>query len=276
MEREVSIRRVLIALDASPSSLAALEAAAVLAAALDAELSGLFVEDANLLRVAELPSARVLGSYSGRPLALGRRDVERGLRAQARRAHSALAAVAQGVPLRWSFRVARGTVAPEILAAISESSLVVLGKTGRSGSRFGSTARAVAADAPGPVLIAGHGARRGSNLAVLYDGSPASERALGLAAGLARKRRITVLIPKGGAQDAPSSLAARAREGLAERGISANYVEHRPGDTNALARVLNREDAGLLLLGGGADATEVAAEVAALVEETGCPVLLMR
>jgi nucleotide-binding universal stress UspA family protein len=271
MERQVSIRRVLIALDASPSSLAALEAAAELAAALDAELSGLFVEDANLLRVAEMPSARVLGSYSGRRLTLGRRDMERGLRAQARRARGALAAAAQEIPLSWSFRVARGTVAPEILAAVSESSLVVLGKTGRSGSRFGSTARAVAADAAGPVLIAGHGARRGSTVAVLYDGSPASERALGLAARLARKRRITVLVSTGGAQDALSSLAARAKEGLAERGISADYVEHRPGDTNALARALNREDAGLLLLGGAH-----AAEAAALVEETGCPVLLMR
>ena len=271
MEREVAIRLVLIALDASPSSLAALETAAGLAAALDAELSGLFVEDANLLRVAELPSARVLGSFSGRPLALGRQDMERGLRAQAGRAHAALAAAAQEVPVRWSFRVARGTVAPEILAAVSESSLLVLGKTGRSGTRFGSTVRAVAAEAPGPVLIAGHGAPRGSTVAVLYDGSPASERALGLAARLARKRRITVLIPTDGAQDAPSSLAARSKEGLAERGISANYVEHRPGDTNALARVLNREHAGLLLLG---DAH--AAEAAALVEETGCPVLLMR
>ena len=57
-------RRILVALDASPHSLAALEAAAELAASLRAELIGLFVEDANLLRVAGFPFAREFGAYT--------------------------------------------------------------------------------------------------------------------------------------------------------------------------------------------------------------------
>ncbi len=47
-ELEPTIRRILVALDASPHSQAALEAASDLADALKAELVGIFVEDVNL------------------------------------------------------------------------------------------------------------------------------------------------------------------------------------------------------------------------------------
>lgn len=276
VEREIPIRRILVALDASPSSLAALNAAAGVAATLGIELSGLFVADVNLLRVAELPSARALGSFSGRPLPLERRVIERGLRAEARRAREALAAVAERDLLSWSFRVARGMVAPEILAAASEANLVVLGRAGWSGSRLGSTARAVAMSAPGPALIAGRETRPGSTV-VLYDGSAASERALALAAGLAGKRNVKILVPADG-QDT-RSLAARAVRRLAERGVPASSVEvpsgDVPGDVSALARVANREVADLLLVPGdtlkGGEAV-----LAGLVEEIECPILLVR
>ena len=47
---QLSIRRILVALDASPASLSAMQNAVELAARLGAELIGLFVEDINLLR----------------------------------------------------------------------------------------------------------------------------------------------------------------------------------------------------------------------------------
>jgi len=49
---EPTIRRILVALDASRYSLAALEAAIELAAGLEAELQGIFVEDVSELRAA--------------------------------------------------------------------------------------------------------------------------------------------------------------------------------------------------------------------------------
>ena len=63
-ERGPSIRRILVALDASPSSLVALEEAAKLAAVWDAELAGVFVEDSELLRMAQLPFMQTVGSFS--------------------------------------------------------------------------------------------------------------------------------------------------------------------------------------------------------------------
>ena len=74
-----AIRRILVALDASTHSLAALETAAGLAARLEAELVGLFVEDINLLRAAELPFARETSFYSSSLRPLERGELEQGV-----------------------------------------------------------------------------------------------------------------------------------------------------------------------------------------------------
>ena len=58
------IRRILLALEAGNGGSAAMEAATHLAAQLNAELHGLFLEDINLIRLAELPFAREIGLTS--------------------------------------------------------------------------------------------------------------------------------------------------------------------------------------------------------------------
>ena len=79
-ERPFPVRRLLVALDASGHSLAALEAAARLAAHLEVELAGIFVEDENLLRLAKLGTARVVDRLSARVRTLGAGEIERELR----------------------------------------------------------------------------------------------------------------------------------------------------------------------------------------------------
>jgi len=61
----VLIRRIAIAVDASPTSIAALEATVELAAVWEAEVLGIFVEDVNLIKAASLPFAGEVGSHSG-------------------------------------------------------------------------------------------------------------------------------------------------------------------------------------------------------------------
>ena len=58
------VRTVLVALDASRSSRAVAAAAAELAAALSAELAGLFVEDSAVARAATLPGSWEIGSFA--------------------------------------------------------------------------------------------------------------------------------------------------------------------------------------------------------------------
>ena len=63
-ENHLSIRRIMVALDASPRNVEMIEIAAKLAARMGSELIGLFVEDINLLRMADLPFASEIGLFS--------------------------------------------------------------------------------------------------------------------------------------------------------------------------------------------------------------------
>ena len=74
---------ILVALDASPHSAAALMAAAEVAFALKLELYGLYVEDVNLLHLCGLPFGLEIGSFTGNPRRLEQVRMERDLCIQA-------------------------------------------------------------------------------------------------------------------------------------------------------------------------------------------------
>jgi hypothetical protein len=119
------IRRIVVKVDSARRRRAVLEAAAALAEKLEAELVGLFVENVDLLHFAGLPFAREVGHASAvrRPLDVA--AMERSLRALAKEAEETLALIAGATPVRWSFRVARGPEAPELLAAAMDEDLVI-------------------------------------------------------------------------------------------------------------------------------------------------------
>ena len=132
----MSIRRITVVQESAQAA-RALDAVAETAAALEAELTGLFVENVELLHFAGLPFAREIGAFSAR--ALDVRTMERRLRSQAEEARRALAAAAEGKPLRWSFRIERGSVPEQVRGALAEADLVVLLRT-RGGAALLSTA----------------------------------------------------------------------------------------------------------------------------------------
>lgn len=98
-----------------------LEATAQLAQRVDAELLGLFVEDADLLRFAELPFALEIGHASAQRRRPDPAALQREMRELAAAAERALADIAARMPVRWSFRVTRGYAATELLAAAAEA-----------------------------------------------------------------------------------------------------------------------------------------------------------
>ena len=120
----MNIRRITVVQEPARSA-RALGAVVEAAAALEAELLGLFLEDVDLLHFAGLPFAREIGA-SARPRGLDVQTMERRLRSQAQEARRALAAAAEGKPVRWSFRVERGSVLAQVRSALADADLVVL------------------------------------------------------------------------------------------------------------------------------------------------------
>lgn len=179
-------RVILVAIDASPHSLAALESAAKLAARLHAELRGMYVEDINLVRMSELPFASAVTS-SGESYRLTREDLERQLHRQAEIARRALESAGARSKVVCSFSVVRGTVTREIVSAASGAEIVTVGRAGwsvRGGKRLGSVVRSLLSEAGASLLMVEENGIDGP-FAVVYDGGAAAARALDLAAALA-------------------------------------------------------------------------------------------
>jgi nucleotide-binding universal stress UspA family protein len=166
-------RRVLVAMDGSIYGLAAVEAAVGLAAQLRAELLGLFVEDADLIRVAAVPVVQELSLSGAAPRPLDPCSLQRTWRAQADQVRRVLAETADRASVIWSLRIERGRVVRASLDSAGESDLVVLGKENS------------APQAPAPA--AGRRTRAAAQrLLLVYDASPAGQRTLQTATQLAR------------------------------------------------------------------------------------------
>lgn len=229
--------RILVALDALPRSAAALAMAGALAAELDAELAGLFVEDDDLARLLALPFARELCAWSGtlRPLALA--DVERVWRRDAERLQRQLAEAAGQFRLRWSFRVARGRLAVEARLQAQGFDLVVLG------------ARA-----------AGHAsAQDGPVLALVGAESPVAHHDLALRLARRSGVELVLLTPAGNA-----TAAAASRE---------RHVTLARIDADSLLRAARHEGAGCLVL---PESLLPPGELKRVLDAVACPVVLVR
>jgi nucleotide-binding universal stress UspA family protein len=253
-------------LDASPQSVAALRAAAELAALMEAELEGLFIEDINLLHLCGLPFSHEIGSYTAKRRQLDNRGLERQLRAVATTIQRAMTQVTTQKPVRWHFQVRRGSVVSELLAAAQNAALVSVGRAGRVRRRtLGSTARSLVEQSRQPLLILGEDNRLVYPLIVVFTGTPAAERALLFAARLAQRSRsgLRVLLwPRDEADAGLAELEAQARARAGAVALTVVPVRH---DGSVLA-ALRSQGGGTLVLPG---------EQSALVAEHTGPVLLV-
>lgn len=275
---ERRIRRILVAVDASADSVAAVEASVQLAAELGAEVVGVYVEDVNLVRLSRHPSPRAIDLPSGQPRRLETGELERQLRIQATRARRALAEIAGRLDVGWSFRTARGRVAVELLTGAGEVDLISLGATSGSLTRGpGSTVRAVLRESEGPVLLLRRGARLGRTLHLLHTGSAAAMRALDAAVQVVVEQEggaLTIVLL--GDEERRRRAEAKVRERLREHGIEARY-EHLAGrepEAAQLAAFVRRRGCGLMVAPVPL-LTEDQEALRRVLWRAGCPILLV-
>lgn len=160
------LRRIIITLgDGAPED-TLLQDVMLLAAAAVAEIEAVFVEDADLFRLAALPFARQISRTTGHTGPLEVAEIEREFRHQAELSRRTLAAAADRAGVSWRFRVTRAVLTQVLTHAVTEYDLTVL-----------SAARGW----PGTVAEVGRGP-----VGTVIDGSESGWHALELAATLAR------------------------------------------------------------------------------------------
>jgi nucleotide-binding universal stress UspA family protein len=185
---------ILVALDTSPYSAAALAAAAEVAAALNLELRGIYVEDVNLLHLCGLPFGLEIGSFTANPRRLEQARLEREFRLQAAQLRRTMADIAGRQRVSWSFKVVRGGVTQEVLSAGSSAQMVSIGRVGTTpGKRTGSTAQAVVRNTQRPVIVQAQQSLEGP-FTVVYMGDPSSDNAMRLAMQLAKQRKTSITV----------------------------------------------------------------------------------
>lgn len=278
-EPRAAFRRILVALDASSESLAALETAAQMAKRLEAELTGLFVEDADLFKLVGYPFVREmnLATRTGRSLDLA--TVERELGAQAALARRALEHAAQQRRVPWSFRVIRGAVETELLAAALEADLVAVGKAFHpltGSARLGRMAQALSLRASCSLLLGVPGLRQSEAVGVAYDGSPVAGDALDTAARIANDdggQLLVLLIAETGDVAAEHEAAVRRR--LRGSPLALAFRRIVGASWAAMLPLIELERPRLMVV--GVDPQSRAREaIGRLAESAGVPVLLVR
>jgi len=192
-----------------------------------------------------------VGFFSTRRRRLDGEELARQLRAQARRLRRRLTEVAEDAHLQWTFRVARGAIAKELLAASTDVDMVILGRSGWSivrRRRLGSTARAVVFGAPALTLLLQDGTCLGLPVMVVYDGSQMAQRALVAAAVLARAQKGSVTVALVDGREEGEELRRRAAAQLKPHEIQARYRLLTHANVNKLVQRVTGEGCGTLVL----------------------------
>ena len=265
--RETAIERLLVALDSSAGSFETLEIASALAARLDAELLGLFVEDTRLMQLAAIPCAREVRFASARAKPMRATTIDRHLKAQETAARRALAQAASSHRVTWSFRVTQGPVSSALVEEAREVDLLFVTGTAVQRQRYlyQSSRGAERAEPHRPAPVDERA------VVTAYDGSPLAARALDVAGRIARGRPLTVLVPA----EAAGAAEATGRRRLGARAANDRYLPLADGDFQAIASALGDPRSSLLVL--PCDSTLLGTRsVDDLVDQLGAPVVLVR
>ncbi|MGD8429673.1 MAG: universal stress protein [Ectothiorhodospiraceae bacterium] len=273
-------RRIIVLLDSSRSSGDTLEAALQLAARRRSEVLGLFVEDTDLLRSAELPFGGEIGVTSGQIRPMELKEIERRLHYQAEEVRRRLATAARRHAVQWTFQVSRGRPDTTTMAVTHPTDLLVVGRVTVSGNHHAHVTEhtfRIASGANCSVMIVGRTSvpEARKPVLVLYDASDSGARAVRAAAVIARDagQALTVLLPPN-TSEATDQLETAARQGAELLGSRPAFMRLPDEDAESLAMALRSTGGQALILSRQSRALQSAAG-RRLLDEIESPVVVV-
>ncbi len=281
---DFGFRRLLVVFDHTLESMSAAESAARLAACIGAELTGLFVEDEDLLRLTDYPEASTLSGVSVERRAINGSLLRRALKVQIRASRKALERAARRLGVRASFEVRRGRISTEVIANSSSADLVVIEwncgdsfmHKGGSRARFSTIAQAMAVGAQRSVLLLRHKSPPQGPIMIAYGGSAAAGKAISVGFELATHEEADLeILLLTDALELAESWRRELDEQAQNLGLEADFLHMPQPDLTALKREARRARAALLVM--EADLLLLESEVAEkLLSTMDCSVLLVR
>jgi len=275
-EETIVFREILVAVDTSKHSQAALEAAASLARTMEAKIHGLFVHDETWNRVSKLPSISVVSTLTGQITPFGDDMMEDHVKLLKNRLREKLETVSRRHELTHSWRYVQGKVEEKILEAAEQADLITIGLKGVSARRkvLGSSARSIIQKADKPVLILKEGLHLGKTITVVYDGSKQSKMAIKVAMGLAEKNEstLTVLVLDNHSEKRKEQY--NKLEKLLERTSIFLQIDFLDSpDVTTLLNSINRQKCGLIIIPKNLPLLTASLQV--ILKHINCPLLMM-
>jgi nucleotide-binding universal stress UspA family protein len=253
-----SVRRIAITLDAFELSAHALEQAVRLAERMNAQLEGIFIEDIDLIQIAELPFLREVRTSSRSEDVISPGRMEQELRALARRAERLLSEHATRHNVTWTFRIWRGSIDTDLLAADVEADVFALTRLGSALTRS-------------RILPA-----RCTAVSVLFSGTEASFRALDTAVSLATdpQRQLNILLS---ARDEAGreQLQQQASERLGKQADNAHFIHLHDGSIADLLDILSDTHSAVLIMERNSKLLQ-SATLRQSLNSLDCPLLIVR
>jgi len=196
-EAPSKILEILVALDHSSQSRAALSSAVSIAKILEGKIHGLFVHDAQWLRISKLSSLSVVDELTGRISSEDSEDVKKKILELEKTIKEHFELISRQHELAYSWSSVKGVVADKILEKAEQSDIITIGSKGRSYSnkdKLGSTALEVIRRADKPVLILQKQQYLAYPPAAVFDGSERSVAGVEMASRIAKQNETRLVI----------------------------------------------------------------------------------
>lgn len=178
VQQPLFVNRILVPVDSSSHSFAALQAAVTLADHYEAEIKGVFVEDIALLSLADMPFRQEVGEYSAILREISSDDLSRGISVQSKWVVTTFHKLINRSQINGEITILRGKVFEVIVEESKNCDLLIIGKSGKNilgKRRLGSTAKALIRKHQKSLLLVEEGNQIGYPLITLFDPSPLGE-----------------------------------------------------------------------------------------------------